>query len=356
MKADAKISNGQFFVLLLLSRIMHLMLYRTDSFSSGTPMMIGLAISTGIEILLGVPVFLFLSRKDDIIKACEKNRRLCFAVRALAAVYFTFVAGVVMCSFARFMADEFPSVASAVVIIVMIAVASAYCAKLGIEAIARTGTVVLWAFIILLLLMAVASEGKYDALNLVPLQKSDTKAMVDYIIRDLSSCRWLVLSVALARYLKFGSQRAVLGYVAAKFVLIEAVLLMITLILWSFVDIPGYPILALGTYAKTDLIHRSDALNMFVWALNCVVVNGMYIHTAADITGKKNLLSVLIPAAAAAVFAVLYYKKAFWLTELQESIIMLAGIVLLGVLVPLAAIICWRVKKKCEGLRACSSL
>lgn len=353
MKTDTKISNGQFFVLLLLSRVMHLMLYRTDSFSSGTPLMIGLVISTGIEIVLGVPVFVFLVRKDEILCACEKNKKLCFAVRALIALYFTFVAGTVMCSFSRFMADEFSSVASPVVIIIIIAIASAYCARLGIEAIARTGTVVLWAFLILLVLMALSSEGKYDALNLVPLQQGDAKAMTDYIIRDVSSCRWLVLAVALANYLKHGSQKAVLGYIASKFLLIEAVLLMITMILWSFVDIPSYPILALGTYAKTDLIHRFDALNMFVWALNCVIVNGMYLNIASDITKKKNILSVAIPAAVAAAFAIMYYKKVFWLTQMRESVIMLAGIILLGVLVPLAAIICWRVKKKCKDSCAC---
>ncbi len=354
MKPDVKISNGQFFVLLLLSRVMHMMLYRTDGFSSGTPMMIGLLISTGIEILLGIPVFIFLMRKDEILGALAKNKKLRFAVRAIITLYFTFVAGSVMCAFARFMADEFPSLSSAVVIIIIIAAASAYCASLGIEAIARTGTVVLWAFLILLAVMALASEGRFDALNLVPLQKSDTRAVIDYIIRDVSSCRWLVLAVALSQYLKYGSQKAVLGYVAAKLVLIEAVLLMITMILWSFVDVPGYPILALGTYAKTEVIRRFDALNMFVWALNCVVVNATYIHTASDITKKKNLLSYLIPAAASAVFALLDYKKIFWFTERQEVVIMLAGIVLLGVLVPLAAIICWKVKKKCEGLRAFS--
>ncbi len=353
MKTDVKISNGQFFVLLLLSRIMHLMLYRTDSFSSGTPMMIGLLISTGIEILLGIPVFIFLMRKDEILESCSKNKKLCFAVRAIIALYFTFVSGAVLCAFARFMADEFPSLSSPVVIIVIIAAASAYCASLGIEAIARTGTVVLWVFLVLLAIMALASEGRYDTLNLVPLQKSETRAVIDYIVRDVSSCRWLVLAVALARYLKYGSQKAVLGYVAAKIVLIEAVLLMITMILWSFVDVPGYPILALGTYAKTEVIRRFDALNMFVWALNCVVVNATYTHLASDITKKKNLLSYLIPAAASAVFALLYYKKAFWLTERQEDVIMFAGIVLIGVLVPLAAIIYWRVKEKCEGLRAC---
>lgn len=349
MKTETKISNGQFFVLLLLSRVMHLMLYRTESFSSGTPLMVGLLISTAIEIALGVPIFLFLLRKDEIIKACETNKKLCFVIRAIAALYFIFVFGAVLCSFARFMADEFSSLASPVVIIVLLAAASAYCAKLGIEAIARTGTVVLWAFLILLALMALSSEGTYDMLNLVPLQKSDSKAMIDYIIRDISSCRWLVLSGALAGYLKYGSQKAVLGYVAAKFVLIEAVLMMITMILWSFVDIPGYPILALGTYAKTEVIKRFDALNMFVWALNCVVVGATYIHVASDITKKKNVLSFLIPSAVSAIFALLYYKKVLWITNVQESLIMLAGIALLGVLVPLGAVIYWRMKRKCES-------
>lgn len=354
MQTKTKISTGQFFIILMLSRIMHIMVYRMDSFISGTPLMLGLVISTAAEAILSVPVFIFLMRKDDILESVQSNQKLGLALKIVIAVYFVFVSGVTLRSFAEFMTSEFTLVASPILIIVALAAAGAYCAKAGIEGLARAGTAVFWVFLLLTALMAFVNEGEYEPLNLIPVRKSDFKMMWDYIIWDICSCRWLPLSLALVGCLKHGAQKAAIGYLAVKFVLIEAVLLLITLVLWTFVDVPGYPILALGVYAKTDIINRFDAINMLVWTINCVIINGVYLNIASDFGKKRTVFSVAIPAALAAGFAVLYFKKIIFLTDDVRNIIMFSGIILLGVLVPLAGIIYWRVKKLCESFRASS--
>lgn len=352
MQTKTKISTGQFFVILLLSRIMHVMVYRVETFTSGTPLMLGLVFSTLIESALGIPVFVFLIKREDVLQSVMQNKKLYLAIKIILALYFTFVSGVTLLSFARFMSEEFTFVASPVLIIVLLALSGAYCARLGIEGLARAGAPILWIFILLTVLMAFVNEGRYDTLNIIPVQKNDYKMMLDYVVWDVCACRWLVLSVALARYLKHGSQKAVIGYVFVKFILIEAVLLLITMIMWTFADVPGYPILALGIYSKTDVIHRFDAFNMLVFAINCVVINGIYLNIASDFTKKRTALHVLVPAALAAGFAVLCYKKIILMTVDVQNVITFSGIVLLGVLCPLAAIIYWRVKRKCEGLPA----
>ncbi|MBQ8624018.1 MAG: GerAB/ArcD/ProY family transporter [Oscillospiraceae bacterium] len=335
----------------MLSRIMHVMLYKANTFTSGTPLMLGLLISTAIEALLAVPVFIFLLKREEILQTVLKNERLKTVLKALLALYFIFVSGITLYLFAEFMHSEFALIALPWLIIVALAAAGAYCAHLGIEGIARAGTAVFWVFIALMVLMAVVNQGRYDPLNLIPVRKSDLKMMWDYVVWDISSCRWLPLTLGLVSYLKQGAQKAAIGYLVTKFVLIEGVLLLITMILWTFVDVPGYPILALGVYAKTDIIRQFNAINMFVWALNCVLVNGVYLNIASASFKKKNWLSVLVPAALAAAFAILCYKQIIHLTTDVQNLIMLVGIVLLGVLVPLAAIIYWRVKVKCEKLR-----
>lgn len=354
MQSKTKISTGQFFVVIMLSRIMHVMLYKANTFTSGMPLMVGLLISTAIEALLAVPVFIFLVKKDDIIESAFANKKLCLALKAALAVYFTFVSGITLYLFADFMHTEFIHIATPVWIVGALALAGAYCARLGIEGIARAGAAVFWVFVALLVLMAVVNEGRYEPLNLVPVRQSDYKMMWDYVIKDISSCRWLPLTVALAGYLKQGAQKAAVGYLVTKLAIIEGVLLLITMILWTFVEVPGYPILALGVYAKTDLIRQFNAINMFVWVLNCVLVNGVYLNVASALAKKRNWLSVLVPAAIAATFAMLCYKHVVMLTQDVQNVIMFAGILIIGVLVPLAAVICWRVKKLCEGLRQSS--
>lgn len=354
MQTKTKISTGQFFIVIMLSRIMHVMLYRVDNFTSGTPLMLGLLISTGIEILLALPVFIFLIKKDDILESTNRSKKIKLTVKLIAAAYFIFVSGATLMLFAEFMASEFTLITSPVLVIVALAIAAAYCAKLGIEGVARAGTVVFWVFVLLILLMAVVNKGQYEPLNIIPVRRSDFDAMWQYVAWDISSCRWLPLSVALAKYLKQGAQKAAVGYLVTKVVLIEAILLIITMVLWTFVDVPGYPILALGVYSKTDIIRRFDAVNMLVWAINCVIVNAVYLNIASDFGKKRNAFSVGVPAILAAAFAILYYKKTIFITDDIRNIIMLSGIVLLGVLTPLGGIIYWRIIKLCEKLRASS--
>ncbi len=356
MQSKTKISTGQFFIIIILSRIMHVMLYKANTFTSGTPLMVGLLISTAIEALLAVPVFIFLVKKDDIIESAFANKKLCTALKFAMALYFTFVSGITLYLFADFMRTEFTLIASPMWIVGVLALAGAYCARLGIEGVARAGTAVFWVFVALLVLMAVVNQGRYDPLNLTPVRQSDYEMMWDYVVKDISSCRWLPLTVALAAYLKQGAQKAAVGYLFAKLAIIEGVFLLITMVLWRFVEVPGYPILALGVYAKTDIIRQFNAINMFVWVLNCVLVNGVYLNVASALAKKRSWLSVLVPAAIAATFAMLCYKHVIMMPQDLQNVIMFAGIVIIGVLVPLAAIICWRVRKLCEKLRQSSYL
>ncbi len=354
MANEAKISNGQFFIVITLSRIMHVMLYKADNFTSGAPLMLGLLISTAFEALLAVPVFVFLAKKDEITAVAFANKKTGFALKAAIAVYFVFVSSVTLYLFADFMHTEFEHVATPAWIVAILALAGAYCAKMGIEGIARAGTAVFWVFLALLAVLALVNEGRYDPLNLVPIRRSDYSATWEYVIKDISSCRWLPLAVALFENLKRGAQKAAVGYLATKLLLIEGVLALITMVLWTFVEVPGYPILALGVYAKTEIIRQFNAVNMFVWVLNCVLVNGVYLYVASGVAKKRTWLSVAVPAGLSATLAMLYYKQVISLSPNDRSALMLAGIVLIGVLVPIAAIICWRVKKYAKNRCACA--
>lgn len=352
MAYDEKISSGQFFILLMLSRIMSLMLYRVESFSSGAPLMLGLLISTAIEAIVAIPLAIFLVNKKHIFKSAMQKSWVICAVRVICAVYFVVVSALALKLLAEFIANEFEDIVSPVFAIAMIAIASAYCAKLGIEGLARAGTAVFWVFILFLGLMIALNSGKYDALNLTPVKVSDARAVWEYALWDLSSCRWLPISLALSTNIKHGSHKALAGYLITKLILIESVILVVTMVLWNFVDMPGYPVLALSVYAKTDIIHRFDAINMAIWAVNCVLVNGLYFNIASKAFKKRTWLSVLIPSAISLALAILLYKKVIIISEATKNIVLISGILLIGVVVPIIAIIYWRLKKRCEDLRA----
>lgn len=339
-RKSVKISAGQMYVLLLLARIMHTMIFHARSVKIGTPVMLTLALTTVLELLLAIPaLILFRDGGCDAAREIAGESKAAFVIRLAYTAYFLFISSGTLMYFAEFIRIEFQNVAPPAAVAIVLAAAAAYCAYLGIEGIARAGTVVLWAFLILFITMAAVSEGEFDTLNLLPVTQDDFPKMLEYAIRDLSSSWWLPMLICLGPYLKDGVKKTVFGYLISKLIILETLMLLVTLVLWSFVDVIGYPMLALGAYAKTDFIQNFDAINMFVWCLNCVIVNGAYLFISAKTFGQKHrLTAVLACGAAAAAGAIISFENNFSYNDGLTFAIKLIGIVLLGTAVPAAAI------------------
>lgn len=183
----------------------------------------------------------------------------------------------------------------------------------------------------------------------MPVTADDLPSMLKYALNDLASSWWLPMVAMLAPYIEKGVTKAVYGYLATKLVLLETILLLVTLVLYRFVKIIEYPILALGAYAKTDFIQHFDSINMLVWSINCILISGVYIFISSKAASKKKGLSikwlVFISAvtAAAAVFA--YYSGMEYNGTIGYSI-RLSGVIVLGVLLPLCALAVQKIKSK----------
>ena len=343
MTAEKKISAGQLMLLLLLARVMHTMMFRADGFESGLPMMLGLLCSTAVEAVAALPAVIYFEKGGaDIPRELFGKNSAVFSL--LYTVYFTVIAGGTVALFAEFMQQEFSKTVSPTAATVLLLIAAAYCASLGIEGLGRAGTAVFWLFAIMSVLMVTVSEGSFDWLNLRPLAQGDGETFSRYFVESLSSSWWLPMFCVLGANLKSGAKKAVGGYLVLKLVIIETLLLLVTLVLWRYIDVLGYPILALGAYAKSDFIQRFDAINMFVWAINCALAVGVYIFISAKPFSRKRF-SCAIPAALAGVFALFEYKRGLRFDEPWLLGFKLGGIILLGVLAPLCACIKMKVKE-----------
>lgn len=344
---ERKISWGQLMLLLLLSRLMHTMIFRFDDFTSGTPIMLGLLVTTAVEAVISVPAVIYfqsggISPTREI--AGEKSKWL----ELLYSAYFTVIAGGTFALFAEFLHKEFSDTVAPVAAIILLALVAAYCAILGIEGLARAGTVVFWLFAALFLLMSSVSEGHFEWLNIRPLAEGDGRVFWDYIVESLSSAWWIPMLCVLGGHLRRGVWKAAYGFLAMRTVIIEELLLLITLVLWRYIDVLGYPIFALGAYAKSDFIQRFDAINMLIWALNCVLVAAVYVFISAKPSGKTRPASIFFALLAAA-FAIYEYKRGLRYDEAWFLWFKLAGIALLGVAIPSAALILKFVRKKKGG-------
>ncbi|MCD7889226.1 MAG: GerAB/ArcD/ProY family transporter [Oscillospiraceae bacterium] len=338
-KISAKISTGQMFILLILARIMHTMVFHSADFSVGTFMLPTLVVTTLIEAALALPALILIDGGVDIVRELSGGYRWIYALlRALYSLYFIYIATGTIKYIAEFMHSEFRRVISPIAVIVILSLAAAYCAHLGIEALARAGTVVFWIFISLFVSMAAVSEGTFNTSNLTPITGNDFPAILDYAVRDLSSSWWLPMLVILGHHLndsKDGAKKAAAGYLGFKLLMLEVLALLIILVLGKFADILGYPLLALGAYARTVFVQSFDAVNMFVWCMNAALVCGIYLFIASDgLKDKKRTAGELSAMLITAVAAILAYDFELDFNGEVALIIKTAGILLLGVLLP----------------------
>lgn len=347
MKTKAVISLWQVFVLLMLGRIMYSMLYQAQGFTSGTPMMWGQLFATLIEAVIAIPLLIFLSKGEPLAQSISRNEAVQAVVKGCFAVYFVGLFSMMLCSFAKFMHNQFSVIGSPVTVILILAAASAYCASLGLEGLARAAGIVFWCVMILIVSMALLSEGKPNSLYLQPMTAQDTATMLEYMKESRGSSWWLPMLASLAGELKKDSWKAGIGYLVGKLVFVELLILAVTLILWRFINIPGYPILALGAYAKTDFIQRFDAVNMFVWTLNCVIVGGSYLYSSSGV-GKAHPKAciLLFSAISAALACIQYYASA----PIQNGLSVAFrgwGTLVLGGVFPAVALVAMKRRKKC---------
>ena len=346
MPAEKKISAGQLMLMLFLARIMHTMIFRASHSASGAAMMLGLLCSTAVEAVLAIPaVWYFSAGGSDPIR--EISGKYSTAVRLLYSGYFAIIAGGTVALFAEFLSSEFSNVAPPAAAIILLIFAAAYCACLGIEGLARAATVVFWMFVLLFGLMAAVNEGGFDWLNLRPFTAEDAGSFSDYFFESLSSGWWLPMFCVLAVHLKKGAVGAAYGYLVLKLLILETLLLLVTIVLWRYVDVIGYPIFALGAYAKTDFIERFDAINMLVWAINCTLVVGIYLFICSGSLKKPKPAAILF-AIAAAVFGIFEYKNGLRFDQPWFLGFKLAGVALLGVILPSAAAVKLLIKRSSE--------
>ncbi len=341
------------YALLILARIMHTMIYYSGR--PGTEMLLTLLLTTAIEIPASIPLVCYISDGGADIASEIGGKKGAGAIRLLYAIYFLYIASGTVNNFSKFMSVEFPQIAVVPVVIAVLAISAGYCAWLGIEGLARAAGIVFASIIALVIFMSAVSEGRLDTLNLLPVTANDIPNMLEYAVRDLSSSWWLPMLASLAPYLRGGVKKTVAAYLVSKLVILEFLLLMLILMLRDFVEFIGYPMLALGAYAKTDFIQHFDAINMLVWTFNCVTVNGVYLFIISKTAGRERKLLPLAVSVLAVICGAMfsYYNRVDYNNE-TAFVIKSLGIVVLGIILPLAALLIRRFRR--YRLQCCENL
>ena len=353
MQNSHKISSLQLFILLLLARVMHTMIYYHGDEGVGLWMMPPVLAVTAIEAVIAIPVVKLANSGESVTSAL--GSRLGKAAAICYSAFFIYILSGTMSYFAEFMHSEFWRVGAPAVVILILCAAAGYCAYLGIEPVARAASVVAVAFFTLFIAMALVSEAGFDSLNFEPLRNSVAPNMLNMFVQDLSSSWWLPMLAALSPHLGGYAVKTAASYLISKLLLIELLMFLLIGTLGDFVRVIGYPILALGAYARTDFIRHFDAVNMFVWSLNCVIVGAVYLFIASRGISPKTkpgrIASVVVVSAVAAAGGITSYYLNIDYRSDTAYIIKLLGIVVLGVILPAVCLLAKRFRLKKEESR-----
>ncbi|MCX4256349.1 MAG: GerAB/ArcD/ProY family transporter [Oscillospiraceae bacterium] len=276
---------GQFLLLLFMCRVFTLMTFVPFA-RDGEGLSLRLtaaAVSTAVQAALLIPVVLLGRSATSVI--LDKNNICGTVAAALYLLFFLFYTANSLMHFQRFLSARFFPYADSLLWIAVILAVCVYCACLGTEALGRSAVLLFWIFIIALAAMVFSSAGDADSANLY-FEPLDARGLFSAVLDDLSRNGEICAAAFLAGRVRDKLRCGVYGFLTAKLVLAETVMLLIAAVLGDFAVLSDYPFLALGTFGGERFIQRSDSLYLIVWTITAALNAALFLHIAAELFGE----------------------------------------------------------------------
>lgn len=342
MKKKNYIGWGQLLTLLLICRIFTLMTY-VPLIAEGYSMsvqIIAAGISSVIQAIALIPAIVLHSRVPGGAVtgiAFSKNRFLGGISALLYFIYFFSYGINGLINFKRFLTGAFFPHANGYVLAAVLLAFCVYCASMGIEGIARSSLIVLAAFVIMLIMMSANSAKDFDPLNYY-FDRGFGGSLFSAITEDLVRNGEIVAVIFLSKHIKNNLKSGVLGFVAAKLLILEFVSVLIIGVLGNFAGLTDYPFLSVGSSAGVKYLHRSDAVYLVLWTLTAVTNISLFLYISSSLMGeaftKLKFRNIICGVIAAAVIIPLIYTDSALFSSV-DNVYRAAAIIALVFLPPL---------------------
>lgn len=302
-----KISWGQFMALILLGRIFTLMTcvpFMSEDYSAMTQMG-AIAISTAIQAAMILPL-LWLSKKypeeDFFAIIRKKSISICIIVSSIYYLYAILTCIKAISHFMRFAETVFfPTVNPVIPALCFLAVC-AYGAWLGVEAIARTASTVLFFFVAMAVIMCIALVGEAELFRLYPEEIINGQSLLTAVLDDFGRNGEILLAVFLLPNIRGGLRKGFFGGLAGKVIILEVITVLIITALGGYVKTADFPLFSLGSYARTNASWRFDAVYLIVWTMTAAVYTGIFLAAAGKILRRTAVSKTAHLISGAAVF------------------------------------------------------
>lgn len=356
---STKISCGQAVSLLVLARLFILLIFVPETNNSviGTASMLGIFLGFFLTILLMIPGYLLLKQNPgkDLFEISRQQSRTLGKVTAVL-FYFVCMALVVetTAQFTMFLTNAVYPRASNVWITIIFCAALCYLGYLGLEALGRSGSIILFLALILSLLIGMGLWKFYDGLNLLtPFYDGVmpvVRAMEQYVTQNVEL---VVLGLILSNVREKSSAKTFLRYHLIASIVLLAVGFSSIVVLGHYGHTRNFPIYTMFVLSGSNVFYRLDYLVIMIWTATALIRAALYLILASRMlnewTGRKLKKQALVyNTLIAAAMSVWAAKDLQWFRKIYRFVASGIPVIGLAILLPIVLLILQRRKQKGE--------
>lgn len=358
MTNTKKISYKQLAVLMVMSRLFADVVRHDPSGSEYSMQRFTVVILSCVILFLLYLPLLFLAAKHPgesaISLITEKSKVLGWLCGLAIAVTLLISSINAICSMCFYSMGTVFVQASSVLLIILPLLVCALAAWKGIQAIARSGVIFAAVFVGFLILVGLSVWKRFDWSWLYPAFLDEPGQLFGQVMRQVGESSEMLIFAVLMEHVGEKAAYAVYWYIPAVMVLQILMLLVEIIVLGPFLSAAAFPFFTISALSNIVLFQRLDGINVAVWTLMCITkitvmlisIRTVFIRLAGEKAGKVSVWSALVLTAAV---SLAYGSDTGFTNNLQNILLSCMPLLAGGVLVPVAALIAARVRKKAEG-------
>ena len=270
MTRAVKVSAGQIFCMLFVSRIVLMLTYSAGSMELtwGVDYLLVMLTYMAANFLTAIPIFVLCFRNPgmNVIECAQKAfGRGAIAVAVIYGLFFLYISARDVGRFNLFVTSVLNPHVPVFLFSLLVIVAACYAAGLGVEAVLRTSTVIAAILVLSLLFIIIALIPQLDLLGMDPIHVTSVSDFLRSAFRGISHTPEplaLLLLIPLAKG-KVGKGFIIWNIVTA------AVMLLLSFLVYGVLGIYttqlAFPFYSAATVAELGIFQRMDAVFTAIW-------------------------------------------------------------------------------------------
>lgn len=355
MSKNTKISVAQLFILLFLSRMIVTVTYSTYVADISKMWCMSIASLCGLilTLVMVLPVY-FLYRTDNRLTVADNGYALLGRGGAVIAIiygfYFLWVILYTLSLFNLFVTDLMNPSISVIALSVAVVIASAYGAWKGIEAIARTSTIILFAVIIALIFVICTLFNKIDVYNYTPINWGNGGDIGDAVLSMLARNSCIPAMAMLLPFANGKIKRGIVAWGVFVYFTIAVMVFIIVGVLGDYLKTQVFPVYSLTSLAQWGVLQRLDGAFLGIWTAGIFIKAALMIYLISacvkriwgEIAGR---ISIVASAVVVLVVSLLFSTNSNIMSIFFNNYILIAATGITAVVIPLLLLIIKKIKQ-----------